>query len=294
MDDLAGTEQSTDPASGRIASAPRRKSTYRIVKKFVKRFVKRSSLLALIIIFPRTMLVFFICGLYDVLRNTDRSGATIRRYFIGNGALTWAMSPVNVVLDILALPHLNRGVYRLKDLPAAHREELERVIETARSLELGRRLKDQVSHLDRAMVFYKWFGDNSETPLDVPEFHERYRFVRTIGVSIFSGSEATRLHFGPQRSTLRVLCNLDEDPAPGAFIQVGSTVHHWRDDPLFIFDDTLLHRSVNESDQPRACLFVDILRPSPFPWIMDRFVDATRLVLMRKRGSLYNRWTLVR
>jgi hypothetical protein len=114
MDDLAGTEQSTDPASGRIASAPRRKSTYRIVKKFVKRFVKRSSLLALIIIFPRTMLVFFICGLYDVLRNTDRSGATIRRYFIGNGALTWAMSPVNVVLDILSLPHLNWGIGRTK------------------------------------------------------------------------------------------------------------------------------------------------------------------------------------
>ena len=43
-------------------------------------------------------------------------------------------------------------------------------------------------------------------------------------------------------------------------------------DKLFIFDDTLLHVSANETDQLRYCIFVDILRPSPFLAVMSAVV----------------------
>ncbi len=33
-------------------------------------------------------------------------------------------------------------------------------------------------------------------------------------------------------------------------------------------DDTLQHLSANETDRLRYCMYVDILRPSPFPGFM--------------------------
>lgn len=67
--------------------------------------------------FPKIALFYAICGAYDVCRNSDRSYSTLRRYFIGNGFPTWLLSPFNALLDLLSLPFVNKGVYRLEDLP---------------------------------------------------------------------------------------------------------------------------------------------------------------------------------
>ncbi len=50
-----------------------------------------------------------------------------------------------------------------------------------------------------------------------------------------------------------------------ACIQVGKHKHYWHDDPLFIFDDTLMHASFNKNDAKRYCLFIDIVRPTLLP-----------------------------
>jgi len=51
-------------------------------------------------------------------------------------------------------------------------------------------------------------------------------------------------------------------------IVVGKTTNYWCENKLFIFDDTLLHQSFNESDKARYCLFVDIVRPSLVPALL--------------------------
>ena len=56
-----------------------------------------------------------------------------------------------------------------------------------------------------------------------------------------------------------------------AFIKVGNHVNYWQDNKLFIFDDTLQHQSCNNSDAVRYCMFLDILRPTPWPRITARF-----------------------
>jgi len=74
---------------------------------------------------------------------------------------------------------------------------------------------------------------------------------------------------------------------------VGDKTHYWCDDKLFIFDDTLLHVSANETDQLRYCMFVDILRPSPFPRVMSAVVAVEGWLNKTFKFISYSGWTLV-
>src|SRR5262249_25294638 len=88
------------------------------VKKLLTRLVQVALILApLCYFFPKLMLFYFACGLYDVSRNRRWDLALVDRYFFGNGVTTWLLSPFNVLMDILALPYINKGVYKLEDLP---------------------------------------------------------------------------------------------------------------------------------------------------------------------------------
>ena len=70
-------------------------------------------------------------------------------------------------------------------------------------------------------------------------------------------------------------------------IQVGDQIHYWRDEKLFIFDDTLQHQSCNESEKVRYCMFVDILRPSLFPRLMSGILAAVRMLMTPYRAAFY-------
>ena len=50
-------------------------------------------------------------------------------------------------------------------------------------------------------------------------------------------------------------------------------------DPLFIFDDTLIHQSFNEEDDLRFCAFIDIIRPSHFDNIIKLILKTIGLLL---------------
>jgi beta-hydroxylase len=74
--------------------------------------------------FPKIALFYAACGAYDLSRNTELKLSTLRRYFIGNGFLVWMLSPINILLDLLSLPYINKGVYRLEDLPPDYQNEV--------------------------------------------------------------------------------------------------------------------------------------------------------------------------
>src|SRR5258708_24562272 len=86
--------------------------------------------------FPKIALFYAVCGAYDVSRNSGLNLSTLRRYFIGNGFPTWVLSPFNILLDLLSLPYVNKGVYQLGDLPPAYQDEVTRLIQAARDLNL--------------------------------------------------------------------------------------------------------------------------------------------------------------
>ena len=276
------------------APPPKRADTSRSgTKRRVRTALKVIVVAMLTGFFPKTMALFIVCGVYDLGRNSGLTVETAQRYFLGNGALTWALSPFNVLLDLLALPHLNKGIYRLRDLPAAHRAEIERLIEASRAADLVGQLERRVEGEARSMIFFKWYGAPVETFVDVPAFREPYRFIETIGVSVFNRKQSTSEHFGPFRPTLRVLYNLNDMKDRSAFIKVGDTVQYWMDEKLFIFDDTLQHRSFNESDAIRYCLFVDIVRPAALPQLLKGVVTLIRWGLGSVNFIFYKNWKVI-
>jgi hypothetical protein len=243
--------------------------------------------------FPKTALFYAICGTYDLSRNTGMDIATPRRYFLGNGFFTWLLSPLNIVLDLLSLPYLNKGVYRLEDLPPAYQDEVKSLIRIANEQNLVAKLEERSNENQRTMIFFRWYGVNVDTFLDIPEFHRPWKYIQTIGVSVFNKKVSTSKHFGFMRASLRVLYNLNDMKDDSAYIVVGKTTSYWRDDKLFIFDDTLLHQSFNETDQTRYCLFVDIVRPTPFPRVMSSVVSAIRMLSHSFKFVYYNNWKVI-
>ena len=59
---------------------------------------------------PKIALIYVLCGIYDVLRNTDRTRELFEKYFLGEGlpfwlpSPVWLLSPLNGALDLLSLP----------------------------------------------------------------------------------------------------------------------------------------------------------------------------------------------
>jgi aspartyl/asparaginyl beta-hydroxylase (cupin superfamily) len=243
--------------------------------------------------FPKVAIVYAACGAYDVSRNSGLSLSTLRRYFIGNGFPTWLLSPFNSLLDLLSLPYINKGVYRLEDLPPAYQDEVRRLIEAAKDANLVAQLEEAAKQYPRTMIFFRWYGVDKQTFLNIPAFHQPWKYIQTIGVSVFNKKVSTSKHFGFLRASLRILYNLNDINDNSAYIIVGDKTSYWRENKLFIFDDTLLHQSVNETDQVRYCLFVDMVRPTPFPALMRTVISGVRLLTQSFKFIYYQNWKLI-
>jgi hypothetical protein len=243
--------------------------------------------------FPKIAILYAIFGAYDVSRNTKLNFSTLRRYFIGNGLPTWLLSPLNCLLDLLSLPYVNKGVYTLGDLPPVFRSEVERLIQGAKDANLVAQVEEAAREFPRTMLFLRWYGVQQQTFLKAPTLNQPWKYIQTIGVSVFNKKVSTSKHFGFLRASLRILYNLNDISDDSAYIVVGDKVNYWRDSKLFIFDDTLLHQSFNETEQTRYCLFVDMIRPTPFPAVMRAVVVATRFLTQSFKFIYYKNWKVI-
>ncbi|MBA4067376.1 MAG: aspartyl beta-hydroxylase [Isosphaera sp.] len=264
-------------------------------RRAARKVLKRAVPLGLAVYFiPVVLAVYAAFGLADYLRNRGKTFASLDRYFFGNGFFTWMLSPFNLLVDVLCLPYRNRGVYQPADLPQDHREEIAALIDAARRHDLVGQLRGKLGGTKRAMIFFKWYGKNVDASVSIPEYHRPFRYVKTVGVSVFNTRASTGRHYGPLRLTLRVLYNVNDVTGPGAYIEVGDRVHRWRDGKLFVFDDTHQHQSCNQTDEVRYCLFVDILRPSPVSRVLGAMVAAVRVGMSRVNAMFYKHWTFIK
>jgi beta-hydroxylase len=249
-------------------------------------------LVACLYFVPVVTIIWLGAGAIDVLRNKRRDAMVFERYFLGNGIPTWLLSPFNLLVDLIC--SRNNGVYAIEDLPGDWRAELESVLGV-----FQQRREEIVASVDRTfesgrrgMYVYTWYGkDNAH---DYDEFKRDLRFIKTIAVSVFSGKESTSFHYGPLRLTLRVLYNLTPVRHDGIYIECQGQRHYWHDDPLYIFDDTLMHRSVNEYDARRYCVFIDIMRPTPFPRLLSALISVVAVAVERINNLFYKNWKFLR
>ena len=273
--------------------------------KFTKLFYKmdtiiKFSLLFLIIIssfylwidfgFWTILPIFLILGLIDVSRHKTMNLKLIKEYFTGKGVLTFLLSPINLFADLLS--HRNLHTFKVEDLPQSHQNEINEVISLFdKNNKLIAKRFDEAENNNRTMLFYKWYGYKlDETIID---FNKDYKYIKTIGVSLFRKKTSTSRHFGPLRVTFRILYNFNKVKNEGSYIEADGRLNKWKYDPLFIFDDTLIHQSFNEEDDLRYCAFIDILRPSYFDDIMKNILSIVGFLLKKTRSIFYKNWKMI-
>ena len=267
-------------------------------KTGVKR-VRRVAVLGIFLVpalyfLPVATLIFVACGVLDVSRHKRIRSELIEKYFFGNGIPTWLLSPINLLADLFSYRNLRR--FRLTDLPEEHRAEIQACVRAF--VDNGELIKahvaDKLTDTKRAMLTFKWYNAPQTVDLRIPAFERNYRFIKTIAVSVFNTRERTSWHFGPLRLTFRVLYNLDPVDSRDVFIEVDDKVHYWVDDPLFIFDDTVFHRSINDVDHVRYCLFMDIVRPNYSHKLFDMTVHVASAISGSFKRIFYKNWSFVR
>ncbi|WP_315920001.1 aspartyl/asparaginyl beta-hydroxylase domain-containing protein [Mesorhizobium sp. SP-1A] len=260
-------------------------------RKLVRKLVIAIPVLAIALYFiPIITIIFLVCGLIDVMRNDRKDQRLFSLYFLGNGIFTWLLSPFNLLVDLLC--YRNHGVWKIDQFPADYQREINEVLGVFKE-----RRNEIIADIDanfgsgrRGMYVYQWYGKHKID--NIAEFNKDFKYIKTIAVSVFSGRESTSWHFGPLRLSLRVLYNLIPVNAE-IFVQCGNVKNYWHDNPLFIFDDTLLHRSVNEYDGRRYCVFVDIVRPSPMPRLIAGMLAFVSMSVERINSIFYKNWKMI-
>ena len=90
--------------------------------------------------------------------------------------------------------------------------------------------------------------------------------MTTAMFSILSPRKHILDHRGPYKGVLRYHLGLIvPHDAEDCKIRVGEDFRHWQEGASMVFDDTFNHEVWNETDEKRVVLFVDVLRPLPFP-----------------------------
>ena len=241
---------------------------------------------------PLLAAVYFATGILDVLRNERKDRELFDRYFLGNGMFTtWLFSPINLLVDLLC--YRNKRIYRLEDFSEECRKEIEDILSVvvARKTEIIARVDRAFEAERRGMFVYRWFGRQYNN--EIEEFNKPLKYLQTIAVSVFEGKESTSFHFGPVRLTLRILFNLTPVESEDVFIECGHTKHYWHKSPLFIFDDTLMHRSANQNDGRRYCVFMDVIRPSPVTALLSALLLPFAAIAQRSKSIFYRKWKML-
>jgi aspartyl/asparaginyl beta-hydroxylase (cupin superfamily) len=290
----------------RIGAGPRNVVTMRasgavmgIFEQFDRKRARRITGLAIVLVpafyfFPIITAIFVACGALDVSRHRRISYDLIEKYFMGRGIITWLLSPLNLLADLFSYP--NKGQYALADLPAEHRAEIETCVRAfvGNAEMIKAHIAKTIGGNKRSMLTFKWYEAEQATDLKIAAFAENYRYIKTIAVSVFNTRERTSWHFGPLRLTFRVLYNLEPIDSRDVFIEVDDKIHYWRDEPLFIFDDTMFHRSINDVDHIRYCLFMDIVRPNYAQSAFEVAVQAASIIAGSFKRLFYRHWSFVR
>lgn len=154
------------------------------------------------------------------------------------------------------------------------REELEGVLRDRESLPNFQEIsKDQIGITDddRWKTFFL-YGYGFEAELGVRMCPRTAALMREIPgmttamLSILSPRKHILDHRGPYKGVLRYHLGLIVPKDRQACrIRVGDEIRHWEEGRSMIFDDTFNHEVWNDTDETRVVLFVDVLRPLPFP-----------------------------
>jgi beta-hydroxylase len=179
------------------------------------------------------------------------------------------------------------------------REEAERLLEDQAELANFQDIsKDQIEITDddRWKTFFI-YGYGFEAKLGVEMCPRTAALMRevpgmtTAMISILSPHKHILDHRGPYKGVLRYHLGLIvPQDAEACRIRVGEDIRHWEEGKSLIFDDSFNHEVWNDTDETRVVLFVDVMRPLPFPeslinWLIVKVIGFSPFVLDAKRNQ---------
>jgi aspartyl/asparaginyl beta-hydroxylase (cupin superfamily) len=179
------------------------------------------------------------------------------------------------------------------------REEAERLLEDQAELANFQDIsKDQIEITDddRWKTFFL-YGYGFEAKLGVEMCPRTAALMRQIPgmttamISILSPRKHILAHRGPYKGVLRYHLGLIvPQDAEACRIRVGDDIRHWEEGKSLVFDDTFNHEVWNDTDETRVVLFVDVMRPLPFPeslinWLIVKLIGFSPFVLDAKRNQ---------
>ena len=133
--------------------------------------------------------------------------------------------------------------------------------------------KDQIEITDddRWKTFFL-YGYGFEAKLGVEMCPKTAALMREIPgmstamFSILSPHKHILAHRGPYKGVLRYHLGLIvPQDAEACRIRVGEDIRHWEAGRSMLFDDTFNHEVWNDTEETRVVLFLDVMRPLPFP-----------------------------
>ena len=154
------------------------------------------------------------------------------------------------------------------------REELDEVLKHRDELPNFQDISPDQKHISKddkwkTFFFFAYGLESDENCRRCPRTAELLHAVpgaKTAFFSILAGHSHIPEHCGPYKGVVRYHLGLIVPrPETACRIRVGETIAHWEEGKSLFFDDTFPHEVWNESDAMRVVLFMDVLRPLPFP-----------------------------
>jgi aspartyl/asparaginyl beta-hydroxylase (cupin superfamily) len=172
--------------------------------------------------------------------------------------------------------------YGLEANWGAIRKELDEVLEYRDALPNFQDIstdQESITDDDRWKTFFLYgFGFRSDTNCalcpETTRLVESIPGMKTAMFSILSPHKHIPDHCGPYKGIVRYHLALKvPEPREQCRIRVGDEIVSWEEGRSLIFDDTYEHEVWNDTDDERAVLFLDVVRPLRFPMnIVNRIV----------------------
>jgi ornithine lipid ester-linked acyl 2-hydroxylase len=144
-------------------------------------------------------------------------------------------------------------------------------------------------------AFGEWLEDGRAACPETTRLLEAMPGLELAMFSVLEPGKEIPWHRGPNRGVLRYHLGLMVPAGGSCFLDVGEHRYRWREGEGVVFDDTLRHRAVNDSDEPRVVLFLDLTRPDlPEPaarvhrctrWLMRHSWRIRRALRAARRGQ---------
>lgn len=125
--------------------------------------------------------------------------------------------------------------------------------------------------------------------------------IYKVFFSVLEPGKSIPTHHGPYRGYLRYHLGLKVPNNAPPSIKLKDQVYEWKEQDSILFDDTWEHEVINTSNEERAILIIDLLKPLPyFPKQVNKFIlnfllkksrvrkvlkDVTKLNQSRKKSN---------